>query len=133
MAEFDVILLQRDSGGAWKEFQITVPADSVLAFDGVSRTPTAKLIADISGSSVADASETVKGIVELATDGETTAGLAVQANDSRLSNKRGVNFVTVPASATAAGTAGDVAYDTDYVYVCVATDTWKRQALGTWA
>lgn len=37
-----------------------------------------------------------------------------------------------PASATAPGEAGTVAWDTDYVYVCVATDTWKRSALSTW-
>ncbi len=35
-----------------------------------------------------DASETAKGIVELATNIETTAGLVVQANDSRLSDSR---------------------------------------------
>lgn len=35
-----------------------------------------------------DASETVKGIVELATAGESAAGLAVQANDPRLSDAR---------------------------------------------
>ncbi len=35
-----------------------------------------------------DASTTVKGIVELATDGEVAALLAVQANDTRLSNAR---------------------------------------------
>ncbi len=34
------------------------------------------------------ASNTVTGVVELADDGESTAGLAVQANDSRLSNSR---------------------------------------------
>lgn len=39
-------------------------------------------------ASVADASTTVKGKVELATDGEVAAGLAVQANDGRLSNAR---------------------------------------------
>lgn len=43
--------------------------------DGVSGNPTVN---------VPDASTTTKGAVELATDGETTAGLAVQANDSRL-------------------------------------------------
>lgn len=37
---------------------------------------------------VPDASTTVKGAVELATDGEGTAALAVQANDGRLSNAR---------------------------------------------
>jgi hypothetical protein len=52
---------------------------SVSNGDGVSGNPTVN---------VPDASTTVKGAVELATDGETTAGLAVQANDGRLSNAR---------------------------------------------
>ena len=34
-----------------------------------------------------------------------------------------------PASPTAAGTSGQVAWDADYIYVCVATDTWKRVAI----
>ena len=37
-----------------------------------------------------------------------------------------------PASATAAGVAGDIAWDADYVYICVATATWKRAAISTW-
>lgn len=37
-----------------------------------------------------------------------------------------------PASATDTGTPGQMAYDADYFYVCVATDTWKRIALTTW-
>lgn len=37
-----------------------------------------------------------------------------------------------PASASATGTAGDVAWDADYIYVCTATDTWKRVAIATW-
>lgn len=36
-----------------------------------------------------------------------------------------------PASSGAAGTAGQVLYDADYVYVCVAANTWKRVALTT--
>ena len=39
---------------------------------------------------------------------------------------------TVPASATATGDAGDIAWDSDYIYVCVGTNTWKRSALSTW-
>ncbi len=39
---------------------------------------------------------------------------------------------TAPASATASGTLGDIRFTTDYIYVCVATDTWKRVALSTW-
>lgn len=37
-----------------------------------------------------------------------------------------------PASATAAGIAGTVVWDADYVYVCTAANTWKRVAIATW-
>ena len=39
---------------------------------------------------------------------------------------------TAPSSKNAAGNTGQIAWDTDYIYVCVATDTWKRAALSTW-
>jgi len=39
---------------------------------------------------------------------------------------------SVPANASSTGTVGQIAYDSDYVYVCVATNTWKRSALTTW-
>jgi hypothetical protein len=43
-----------------------------------------------------------------------------------------VNFGTAPASATSTGAAGDVVWTVDYIYVCTATDTWKRVAIATW-
>ena len=39
---------------------------------------------------------------------------------------------TAPASASAAGTLGEIRYTADYIYVCTATNTWKRAALSTW-
>jgi hypothetical protein len=41
-------------------------------------------------------------------------------------------WVTAPESATAAGTAGQIARDSNYFYLCVADDTWVRAALETW-
>lgn len=38
----------------------------------------------------------------------------------------------VPASAAAAGTPGEIAWDSGFVYVCVAANTWKRVAIATW-
>ena len=38
----------------------------------------------------------------------------------------------VPASASATGTLGDIRFTADYIFVCVATDTWKRIANTTW-
>ena len=37
-----------------------------------------------------------------------------------------------PASATAAGTAGQIVWDDDYIYICTEPNTWKRVAIGTW-
>ena len=37
-----------------------------------------------------------------------------------------------PSSATDTGVAGDIRYDSNYVYIAVGTNTWKRAALTTW-
>jgi len=36
-----------------------------------------------------------------------------------------------PASATATGTTGEIRFTADHIYVCVATNTWKRTAIST--
>jgi hypothetical protein len=33
---------------------------------------------------------------------------------------------SAPVSATATGRAGQIAYDGTYIYICVATNTWRR-------
>lgn len=38
----------------------------------------------------------------------------------------------VPGSASSSGTAGQIVWDSGYVYVCVANNTWKRANLSTW-
>lgn len=37
----------------------------------------------------------------------------------------------VPASSAAVGTKGDVSYDSDYLYICIGDNTWRRVALST--
>ncbi|MOA52681.1 hypothetical protein D3C78_1760180 [compost metagenome] len=37
-----------------------------------------------------------------------------------------------PASSSAPGNKGDIAWDENYIYVCVAKDTWKRTVLSSW-
>jgi hypothetical protein len=37
-----------------------------------------------------------------------------------------------PASATADGNTGDICWDASYIYVCTATNTWKRSAISNW-
>jgi hypothetical protein len=37
-----------------------------------------------------------------------------------------------PATASATGNQGEIAWDAGYIYICVATNTWKRVAISTW-
>ena len=46
----------------------------------------------------------------------------------------GIQIATskTPASSTDTGQAGQIAWDSNYLYICVATNTWKRVALANW-
>lgn len=55
-----------------------------------------------------------------------TALLDVNGNKIRVRNSK------TPTSATDTGNTGDIAWDSNYIYVCVATNTWKRVAIATW-
>jgi len=52
-------------------------------------------------------------------------GLIYQA----LLAQRGLNLVPVPATSTSNGQAGQVAASATFLYVCVATNTWRRVAI----
>lgn len=43
-----------------------------------------------------------------------------------------IGFSAAPAAANSTGTAGQVAVDSGYIYICTATNTWKRVAIATW-
>lgn len=43
-----------------------------------------------------------------------------------------VTSAKTPSSATDTGTAGGIAWDSNYMYVCIASNTWKRSPLTTW-
>ena len=43
-----------------------------------------------------------------------------------------IRTAQTPASAAAAGDAGIICWDASYIYVCTATNTWKRAAITTW-
>lgn len=47
-------------------------------------------------------------------------------------NDLGKAMTAAPATASSPGLPGQVAYDSDFFYVCVGPDEWKRTALSTW-
>jgi len=57
-----------------------------------------------------------------------SGGSLLQVNDDRIR----IASSKTPASASDTGTAGEICWDSSYIYVCTATDTWKRAALSTW-
>jgi hypothetical protein len=57
-----------------------------------------------------------------------SGGALLQVNGDRVR----IATAKTPASATAAGVAGEICWDASYVYVCVAANTWKRSAIATW-
>jgi len=57
-----------------------------------------------------------------------SGGALLQVNGDRIR----VATAKTPASATAAGTAGEICWDANYIYVCVATNSWKRTAIAAW-
>ena len=57
-----------------------------------------------------------------------SGGALFQVNGDRIR----VGTAKTPASASATGTAGEICWDANYIYVCTATNTWKRTAIATW-
>lgn len=59
-------------------------------------------------------------------------GTVTASSDATLGGKLIVSTTSTPASAAAAGTTGTIAWDSSFIYVCVATNTWKRVGIATW-
>ena len=55
-----------------------------------------------------------------------TQKLDINSNSIRIRNTK------TPLSASDFGVAGEICWDANYLYICVATDTWKRIPLETW-
>jgi hypothetical protein len=57
-----------------------------------------------------------------------SGGALLQVNGDRVR----IATAKTPASASDTGVAGEICWDASYVYVCTATNTWKRTAISTW-
>jgi hypothetical protein len=66
------------------------------------------------------------GRVGINLSAEPTALLDVNSDTMRLRTAR------TPATASSAGNAGDICWDSTHLYICTATNTWRRIAHSTW-
>lgn len=80
----------------------------------------------------------VTGVVALSNGGSGAASAAAARTNfglgaSWLTNVVAPLFWSLPPSSTnSAGTAGQVAYANNYLYICVSSNTWRRVQLGSW-
>ena len=64
---------------------------------------------------------------------QTIVGRKTGGNIGALTPAEAMNvlWVSAPAAKNSTGTAGQIAKDANYLYVCTATDVWKRSILST--
>ena len=70
--------------------------------------------------------------MQLTSTGLGIGGVTPTTGFDTAGDKIRIRTAKTPASAAAAGDAGDICWDASFIYVCVATNTWKRIAIITW-
>ena len=97
--------------------------DGDILINNANRDRDTKIMAD-NGNVVlhVDAGDNTVGI------GTTspTCALDIASTSIRVRNS------STPSSASDTGAQGEIRWDANYLYVCVATNTWKRIAIDTW-
>jgi hypothetical protein len=70
----------------------------------------------------------------LTVNGSTNNGVdKLQVVGSTISTQYKLSALnTAPATASSSGTLGEIRIDANYIYICTATNTWKRVAIATW-
>ncbi|MBC8448233.1 MAG: hypothetical protein H8D78_10815 [Chloroflexi bacterium] len=111
--QWSVVTYEWDHGGADEDdtsVEFTVRSDTGVLF---AATDSPSAVFSVTGMNV--------GL------GATpTAKLDINSDIMRLRTAK------TPASAGAAGNAGDICWDADFIYVCIAASTWRRIAHATW-
>jgi uncharacterized membrane protein len=138
----DVVAIVDISGTATTK-KITVANLMKSDVTGNATTATTATVANTVATADTTDTSCFVALFEAATGNQaakTDAGLAYNAGTGTLTATALVGPLTgsvagsVPASASATGTAGTIAWDAslNFLYVCTATNTWKRVAIATW-
>lgn len=112
----DIFFGVKNSGGA--DAGASIGSDGALG-GGLS------LAGNTGGSGTPDVYISTVGNLGIGTTNPTGK---LDVNDSTIR----VRTAKTPVSSSAACDQGEIAWDTNFIYTCVATNSWKRAALSTW-
>ena len=134
------VLISTSSGGQLAQF--TESGSAYLYHSGGLRFLTSATGASVAGDLAIQGSSGTNGQLILqgngVVNGVADLKLKVGGNTKVSVASAGTTFTgqinlaalnTAPASDSAAGTLGEIRFTADYIYVCTATDTWKRVAI----
>lgn len=105
-------------------------AFSGRAYDGTEFTPAAKANFTFNASANWNHSSQPTYV----SFGTTPVGSSTRRETLRINADGTITLKvsTPPSSSSASGDAGSITWDGDYIYVCIATNTWKRTSLSSW-
>lgn len=98
-----------------------------LTFDGGSAL--ANAAAELVGGTAANIqTNSIEGGAATSSYDLTLASIALTGQYEDLVDQD----VSIPTTPTSAGSVGQVAFDTSWIYICVANNVWRRASLQTW-
>jgi len=112
-----------------------------VAYDGNSYDNFVDIYAQASHESISTTSHPSKLIIRTTKVSATSPTIAITIDEEQNliseGNLEAKNKITIReqnsvASSSSNGFRGEIRYDNNYIYICVADDTWKRVALSTW-
>jgi hypothetical protein len=101
---------------------------------GVVQNYTANVLAAYANGSVI-INPTASGVTSSAKllVGRASSTYTFDVNGSARANQFYLSALnTAPATASSTGVLGEIRIDANYIYICTATNTWKRVAIATW-
>ena len=123
---------------------LTTPAseDLLLVVDNPNGTPASKsitlknLFGAVPANTVVNrlttnANTTLNGSNTYITANVNATGISTINQLKVANNHLVISTAQTPGSNSATGAAGEIAWDTDYIYVCIADNIWKRVAISS--
>lgn len=132
IAVTDVLPFVSDPSGSPTTKKITANnlANSILSNTQVSIVPTSNVTLNLGSAAKTWNNVYVKTLYANGSAGSNGFILHSNGTASYWANVT-IQKVSVPANSTATGTTNQIAWDSNSIYVCVATNTWKKVDLSS--